>query len=147
MAKEKMLKRDWTGRHVVLRREVSNGRGNIFPAGTIMTVDRNYNGLHLRRAFVCKECANHYRATINGIVETTVDLLPKDFMPDHEKSKAIEDARAAIVREAMKTFPKMKKPITTLGYPTPEEQLYLAVEKYQNLLAPQPAEILARVRS
>ncbi len=136
MANEKMLKRDWAGRHVVLKREVSNGRGNTFLAGTVMRVDRNYNGLHLRCTTICETCANHYRATINGINESTVDLLPKDFVLDQDKIKAIEDARAAIVRAATEAFPMMKK-VVPYGHQTPEEKLYVATDAYKKLLAPE----------
>lgn len=65
-------KRDWEGRRVRTLVELRNGYGRIAP-GTVMTVDRNYAGLHLV-GDKCQCCL--FQPTIGKVPESAVALLP-----------------------------------------------------------------------
>ena len=69
------LKRDWEGRSVKLLREITTNGGRIFGAGTIMLVERNYNGLHLAKREVCQHCGCGHEHKVNRVSESSVELL------------------------------------------------------------------------
>jgi len=79
---KKMLKRDWEGRYVRLLFEQENNGGDVFSAGTIMRVHRNFGGLHLWVYPSCPRCERLHREFIKGVPESAVDLLPENYRPD-----------------------------------------------------------------
>jgi hypothetical protein len=46
---KKMLKRDWKGRYIQLKRDVSNRGGGVFRAGEVFQVEENYGGIDFER--------------------------------------------------------------------------------------------------
>ena len=78
MAK-KMLKRDWEGRYVRLRRKMTTKGGHTFEKGEVMLVDRNYGGLHLSSVIRCAHCARRHNYQIIKVPEGDVVLLPEDY--------------------------------------------------------------------
>jgi hypothetical protein len=70
------LKRDWRGRVVRLLREVKTNGGEVFPAGTVMVVLRNYSGLTLERVVLCTRCRVRFHGRVTGLGEGAVELLP-----------------------------------------------------------------------
>ncbi len=75
------LKRDWVGRYVRLRHQKQTAGGEIFEAGEVMRVYRNYGGLWLEALFECTECARRVRGRIKKVQEYDVELIPPGFTP------------------------------------------------------------------
>ncbi len=69
-------KKDWVGRRVRLRHDMENKAGNVFKAGEVMEVRRNFGGLELRTLYECESCFKGRWRAIKGISESDVDLLP-----------------------------------------------------------------------
>ena len=90
--KKPRLKRDWVGRRVALRRKLVTRGGEIFEAGTVMVVKRNYGGLTLEREILCRTCSTRWRGTVKEVSEQGVDLLPvsddrlEQFTVEEEKT-------------------------------------------------------------
>lgn len=71
----KMLKRDWNGRYVKTKVELTNGHTRI-PKGTVLRVRENYAGLRLETE-ACPHCG--VSVFITRVPESEVLLLPKGF--------------------------------------------------------------------
>jgi hypothetical protein len=82
--KKPRLKRDWEGRYVRLKRKMETKGGDVFEAGEVMRVDRNYGGLHLSAVRHCSECKKRYRGHLRKVQERDVMLLPEDYRPESE---------------------------------------------------------------
>lgn len=78
------LKREWVRRYVKLLRQLETNGEVIFPAGEIMKVVRNHQGLTLKGLHFCSLCAKAHRETIAGISENSVEMMPEDFQPDNK---------------------------------------------------------------
>jgi hypothetical protein len=76
------LQRDWVGRYVRLKRDLQNGAGGVFPAGTVMRVDRYRGGMSLSRLQSCEACGSVGHAYIRKVFEGDVELLPADLKPE-----------------------------------------------------------------
>lgn len=77
---KKMLKRDWEGRYIQIRKDVQNRGGGLFEAGGVYKVDRSYNGLHIQVKGQCHNCPSRGWQHII-IPERDVILLSKDYDP------------------------------------------------------------------
>ncbi len=75
------LKRDWVGRYVRLKRQMRTGHGEIFEAGEVMLVTRNYGGLQLSPLYDCKECGRRVQGWITKVWEQDVELVSGNFEP------------------------------------------------------------------
>ncbi len=75
------LKRDWVGRHVRLLRQLQNAAGEVFEAGEVMKVYRNYAGLQLSATYECGECGARKHRRITKVCEENVQLMPASFEP------------------------------------------------------------------
>lgn len=75
------LKRDWVGRYVRLKRQMQTGRGEIYEAGEVMRVTRNYGGLQLTALYECRECGRRGQGHITKVHEESVELIPPGFEP------------------------------------------------------------------
>jgi hypothetical protein len=82
MVEQPRLKRDWEGRYVQLIRQLETIGGDIFAAGEVMYVDKDYGGLHLSTVHECSECKRHFRTSIDRVSEDAVKLLPEDYVPE-----------------------------------------------------------------
>jgi hypothetical protein len=78
------VKRDWEGRYVRLKRKMETKGGDVFEAGEVMRVDRNYGGLHLSVVRHCSVCKKRHRGRINRVSEDDVRLLPEDYRPEED---------------------------------------------------------------
>lgn len=79
VAERPKRKKDWVGRRVRLRRDLENKGGNLFRAGEVMEVRRNFGGLELRTLAECTSCFKGHWRTIKDISEADVELLPRSF--------------------------------------------------------------------
>ena len=75
------LKRDWVGRWVRLRRDVTTKGGNIMLEGRVMQVRRNFGGLNLDAVETCDHCGLGLRHYVTKVSEDSVWLLGEDFDP------------------------------------------------------------------
>ncbi len=71
-----MLKREWVGRRVRILEDLQNRGGDVFTAGTVMEVTRNFGGLWLESLHLCPACLEWKKRSIAKIRETRVTLLP-----------------------------------------------------------------------
>lgn len=78
MSQRLKRKRDWVGRTVKLLRAMETKGGNIFPAGTLMEVRRNFGGLELTAVEACQNCKLQHRHYIKKVAERDVVLLPEN---------------------------------------------------------------------
>lgn len=69
------LKRDWIGRKVRLIRDVETKGGKIYPAGLIMHVYKNFNGLHVRVLRKCEHCGISEWDGIKGLAISDLELV------------------------------------------------------------------------
>lgn len=94
------LKRDWEGRYVRLKKQMTTGLGDIFLEGEVMKVERNYGGLHLVKVVNCRECKRLYRGKINDVSENAVELLSRSYKPEWSATIILNPERLAAIQMA-----------------------------------------------
>ena len=85
----KLLKREWAGRFVRMKRRIEAKSGKIFGAGAVMKVLRNYGGLELTAPTVCPSCGLGDRHFITKVPESDVVLLDDDFEPPMSRPEVV----------------------------------------------------------
>lgn len=74
---QRMTEAELKGRKVRLKREIRNGGGRIFGAGTEMTITGKWAGLELVHVNTCPTCGCGDRHSIRKVDYTDVELLPE----------------------------------------------------------------------
>jgi hypothetical protein len=99
-------KKDWVGRRVRLRLDLQNKGGDLFRAGEVMEVRRNFGGLELRSLANCEVCHHGRFRSIKMVSETQVELLPQSFskMSDARDPSLILVAVRRILTEGLKYY-------------------------------------------
>lgn len=72
---EKNNEQFFRNKKVRLVKEISNGKGNIFGVGTVMTIKRKYKGFELEQISICKECNCGERRSIHGVNPQAIELV------------------------------------------------------------------------
>lgn len=121
-------KQDWVGRRVRLRFDLQNKAGDLFRAGEIMEVRRNFGGLELRSLSNCEACHHGKFRFIKSISETQVELLLQSFskMADSRDPSLVLISVRKILTDGLKyhehdgnTLPKkvIRDALAALGVP------------------------------
>jgi hypothetical protein len=75
----KMLKRDFVGRKARLRRQITNGRGDILDPGEIVKIDGTYRGrFSIETITTCSHCYRRKKVNISQVHESDFTLIDEE---------------------------------------------------------------------